>query len=815
MDRYICIHSHFYQPPRENPWLEAIELQDSAYPYHDWNERITAECYAPNAASRILEADGRIAKIVNNYGNISFNFGPTLLSWMEDCARETYEGILEADRETRQRFSGHGSALAQAYNHMIMPLANRRDRETQIRWGIRDFQQRFGRDPEGMWLPETAADLETLETLADNGIRFTVLAPHQAKQVRKKWVRGVWHDVEGGKIDPTRAYVCQLPGGKDIALFFYDGPISRAVAFERLLSSGETFAARLVGGFNDSRKWPQLMHIATDGETYGHHHPHGDMALAYALHHIETNNLAKITNYGEYLEKHPPTVEVEIIDNTSWSCAHGIERWRSNCGCNSGGHAWTQDWRGPLRAALDYLRDALTTPYEEHARDLLKDPWQARDEYINVVFDRSSDSLVEFFSKHATRVLSNDEVTRVLKLLEMQRHLMLMYTSCGWFFDELSGIETVQVIFYAGRAIQLAEELFDARYEDEFLRRLGDAHSNIKEFGTGADIYRRWVKPAIIGLLDVGAHYAISSLFDGNAEQSSIYCYDVNVHERRISESGRARALVGHANIKSRITLEQQEDSFGVLHLGDHNLNAGVRAFEGEEAYREMVKEFGRAFEGADLPDALRQLDQHFQGVTYSLKSLFRDEQRRILNEIVETALEEAGTSYRHIYELYSPLMRFLHEVNVPMPKVLRLTSEFVVNSLLRREFEEGDINTERIRGLLDAAVQQNIELDAAGLSFSLRKRLSAVNRQWLENPKDLDQLRVVSAVTSMARSMPFEVNLWKPQNGYYQLLQTVYPEMLSNNDDASHLWVEEFVRLGEQLKMKIDPVREEILAAA
>src|ERR1035437_9537602 len=300
MERYICIHSHFYQPPRENPWLEAIEQQDSAYPFHDWNERITSECYAPNSVARILGPNARIHGIYSNYAHISFNFGPTLFSWMEEKTPGVYQRILDADKQSAERFSGHGNAIAQAYNHMILPLANRRDKQTQVIWGIRDFENRFGRNTEGMWLPEAAADVESLEVLADQGIKFTVLAPHQARQVRKLGPGGRWKNLEGGQIDPTRGYLCRLPSGKQISLFFYDGPISRAVAFEGLLSNGETFAKRLLSGFSGNRNWPQLMHIATDGETYGHHHRHGEMALAYALHYIETNNLAVITNYGEY-----------------------------------------------------------------------------------------------------------------------------------------------------------------------------------------------------------------------------------------------------------------------------------------------------------------------------------------------------------------------------------------------------------------------------------------------------------------------------------------------------------------------------------
>lgn len=333
--RYVCIHQHCYQPPRENPWLESIERQDSAYPYHDWNERIMAECYAPNTASRILDPDHRIVRIVNNYANTSFNFGPTLLSWMESDAPEAYSAVLQADKESRQRFSGHGSAIAQAYNHIIMPLANSRDKRTQIVWGLEDFWRRFGRQPEGMWLPETAVDVETLELLAEHNVRFTILSPYQAWRVRPVGTQ-TWQDVTGGKIDPARAYVQNLPSGRSINLFFYDGPVSQAVAFEKLLDSGEKFAARLMSAFSESRDWEQLVHIATDGETYGHHHRYGEMALSYALHHLESTGMAKITNYGEFLEKFPPKWEAQAHASTAWSCVHGVGRWIDNCGCNSG-----------------------------------------------------------------------------------------------------------------------------------------------------------------------------------------------------------------------------------------------------------------------------------------------------------------------------------------------------------------------------------------------------------------------------------------------------------------------------------------------
>ena len=469
MKKFICVHGHFYQPPRENPWLEAVELQDSASPYHDWNERITAECYAPNAHSRCLGAGNRIERIVNNYSRISFNFGPTLLSWMREKAPDILAAIQEADKESQRRFSGHGSAIAQCYSHPIMPLANARDKQTQVAWGIRDFEARFHRSPEGMWLPECAADLESLEALAQFGIQFTILSPFQASRVRPLG-EADWQDVNGGKVDPSRAYRVQLPSGRSIAVFFYDAPVAQAVAFEHLLTDGGRFAERLAGAANDNRTWDQLLHIATDGESYGHHVRFGDMALGYALKTIESNPDVRLTVYGEFLEAHPPTHEVELHQPSSWSCPHGVDRWRHDCGCNSGGHdGWNQSWREPLRNAMDWLRDKLAPRYESRAGLFFKDPWATRDEYINVILDRSPENIARFFNRHATRELTNEEQIAALRMLEAQRHAMLMYTSCGWFFDELSGLETVQVIQYAARAVQLARDLWNEDLEPEFL----------------------------------------------------------------------------------------------------------------------------------------------------------------------------------------------------------------------------------------------------------------------------------------------------------------------------------------------------------
>jgi alpha-amylase/alpha-mannosidase (GH57 family) len=808
MEKYVCIHGHFYQPPRENPWLEAIELQDSAYPYHDWNERITAECYAPNAVSRILRGDDSIERIVNNYSSISFNFGPTLLRWLEEKAPEVYGAIQAADRDSQAKFSGHGSAISQAYNHMIMPLGDSRDKRTQVKWGIRDFEHRFGRRPEGMWLPETAVDLETLDILAEHGILFTVLSPYQARQVRAIGGRS-WRDVRDGKIDPSRAYRQNLKSGRSIALFFYDGPVSQAVAFEKLLARGEYLANRLIGTFSDKRDWPQLAHIATDGETYGHHHPHGDMGLAYAIHLIETNSLARLTNYGEFLEKHPPTHDVGILENTAWSCVHGVDRWLSDCGCNSGGNlGWNQKWRQPLRAALDWLRDTLAAEFENSARQLLRDPWNARDEYISVVLDRSRENVDRFFHEQAQHPLNPEEQVRALKLLEMQRHAMLMYTSCGWFFDELSGIETVQVMQYASRALQLSEHLSGNGKTETFLQKLAEARSNIAEHGDGRQVYEKFVAPAQVDLPKVGVHYAITSLFKQQDEVSKIYCYDVQRHEHQLLTAGDNRLLMGRAQIASTITRDSTELTFGAAHFGDQNVVGGVRQFQGSSAYEELKQELRAAFDRGDTPDVLRTMDHKFDGGTSTLKHLFRDEQRETLHKILDTKVAAVTDTYRPIYEQNAALMRYLTSLNIPLPRSLQVAAEITLNAQIVELLRADKPDQQHLDALLNDAKIAGLRLDEATLEFAVRKKLEAVVRQSQQQPGDLDRLTQWVERLQLAQRLPFTINLWTSQNQYYKLLQTQLPGMRAreNQSDAeAQQWVEKFSLLGKLMGIHVE----------
>lgn len=804
MTRFVCIHGHFYQPPRENPWLEEVELQDSASPYHDWNERITAESYAPNAASRILDANGNLVNVVNNYSKISFNFGPTLLSWMERHTPAVYKTIIEADAESRNNFSGHGSALGQVYNHLIMPLATTRDKRTQVIWGIRDFERRFGRKPEGLWLAETAVDLETLDIMAERGIRFGLLAPRQAARARLFGRR--WRDVSGGRIDPKRPYLCRLPSGREITLFFYDGSVSQEVAFAGLLNSGEKFANRLISAFTDGGEEAQLVHIATDGETYGHHHRHGDMALAYCLHHIESNGLARTTVYGEYLDNFPPRHEVEIIENSSWSCAHGIERWRENCGCNTGRPEWHQAWRGPLRQSLNWLRDELAAVFEQEAGKVLADPWQARDDYIEVVLNRERENVEQFLMNHASVELTREDQTRALRLLEMQRHAMLMFTSCGWFFDEISGLEATQVMQYAARAIQLCEKAAGVSLEPRFTEMLERAESNLPSHANGARIYHSLVKPAMVDLMRVGAHYAVSSLFKQYEETDTLYSYTAHREDYDLHEAGRQKLAIGRAHLRSAITWDEQTISFAVLHLGDHNIVGGVREFRGEELYNRMRDEIKDAFAKSDLPEMIHLIDKHFETHNYSLWHLFRDEQRKVFNHILGDTLEEIEGSFRRIYDHHYPVMQAMRELRIPLPPALATPVEYIINSNLRRLLAEDALDLDQLQNLLEEIDKWGFGADRTSLGYHASEKIASLMQQLVEDPENLPLVKTVGRMVEILKSPSLQLDLMKSQHLHFVIARRNFiriRDRAESGDETAREWVEAFDRLGTYLQVR------------
>jgi alpha-amylase/alpha-mannosidase (GH57 family) len=817
--RFVCIHGHFYQPPRENPWLETVETQDTAAPYHDWNERICAECYAPNGAARVVNAKNEITRIVNNYARMSFNFGPTLLSWLKENAPRTYRMILDGESRSRQRYRGHSSAMAQVYNHMILPLASARDRGTQIRWGIADYENSFGSAPEGMWLPETAADTATLEALAANGIKFTVLAPHQCKRIRPLKEGATWTDTPNATVDTTPPYLVRFASGASIAVFFYNGPVSRAIAFEGLLDSGDNLVARLKAGFKDAAQ-PQLVHVATDGESYGHHHKHGEMALAYALRLLEQDKSVKLTNYASFLDQFPPEFECEIVENTSWSCPHGIERWRSNCGCNGGRPGGNQAWRAPLRKALDEPRDALVPLTEQENGNLFTDVWAARDAYIQVVLDRSEEPVNRFFATYQARPLNEAERVRALELMEMQRHAQLMYTSCGWFFDDLAGIETVQVIAYAARVLQLAQQVFGeqaAPLEPTFLARLAEAHSNAPAAGDGARIYKKCVDTMKLYLEQVAAHYAISSVFSSFADETDLFCFHVRRITYEIHTSGRGRLALGRVHVASAITGHAQSFSFAVLHFGDQNITAAVKAYDeaGAAAFEAFSADAASHVQRADFPEVIRLLDRFYGHADYSLTSLFSDEQRRIVQLILNSTLWDIENSLTTIYQDHASLLHYLSQAGLPKPPALTLAAGFAINAGLRRILEIDPIDQAQLRSYLSLAKADQVPLDTATLSYIADQRMKRAMVELQMSSGSLEMLDRALALARTLTELPFDLNLWQAQNIWYEILRTSDDALTALTAEERPRWDKEFNELGACLTIDTEAIRAADEAAA
>ncbi len=725
---------------------------------------------------------------------------------MEKHKPDVYEAIIEADKLSMEKFSGHGSAMAQAYNHMIMPLANRKDKYTQTIWGIKDFEKRFGRFPEGIWLPETAVDEETLEVLISLGLKFTVLSQRQAKRIKKIDSSDGWQDVSGERIDPTRAYLCVLPSGRSINLFFYDGPISQELSFGPLLKNGGDFANKLISAFHGGRNWPQLVHVATDGETYGHHHRFGDMALSYALHHIESNKHARVTNYSEYLENHPPEYAVEVFENSSWSCVHGVERWRNDCGCHTGGRQnWNQQWRKHLRNAMDWLRDSLINVYSEEASKYLAKPWDARNNYIDLVFDRSPQNVEDFLTAHALRELTDEEKMTVLKLLEIQRNAMLMYTSCGWFFDEISGIETIQIMQYASKAIQYAEELMGISLEPEYLQRLEEAPSNV--YKNGLNIYNTFVKPTRTDILRVGGHYSISSIFEDYPKEIKLYCYDAKSEVYKRMEAGKLNLAIGKANIKSEITWDNKAISFAVLHLGDQNINAGVRDFLGGIDYDTMQSEITGAFEKGDTPEVIRLMDKHFEGKIYTLGHLFKDEQRKVLDQILQMTYESVEASYRQIYDNNYTIMNFYHSLQQRLPRPFLAAAEYIINSDMKKLFEEDRLDTEKLKRLIDETERWGINLDKTTIGFKASAWANTAMESLTGKPDDKKLIKIIESTLKKLAPLDLSLNLWNAQNSYFDISRDFGADTIENGkkgNSAAKKWTDAFRTLGYYLNVKI-----------
>jgi alpha-amylase/alpha-mannosidase (GH57 family) len=793
----FCIHGHFYQPAREHPWLDVIEVEDTAAPFHDWNARITAECYAPNAAARILDAQGRIDRIVNNYAATSFNFGPTLLRWLEQAAPEVYAAIVRADQESTGA-RGFGNAIAQPYNHVIMPLASRRDKMTQVRWGIADFRRRFGRPPDGMWLPETAVDRETLAVLAECGIAFTILSPHQAARVRAM-PAGEWVDVSPEMLDVTRPYLCRPAPGLRIAVFFYERTIAREIAFGGLLKNGEHLADRLWGAAAEAA-WTdgRLAHVATDGETYGHHHQFGEMALAYAIHVLEGRDGASFTNYAACLADYPPSHEVEIHDFTAWSCPHGVERWRADCGCRTRPD-WHQRWRAPLRAALDWLKTEVDALFEDAGGQIFHDPWAARDAYIDVVLGRTDHAVQRLLSVQALQPGVPGDRRGALRLLEMQRHAMLMFSSDGWFFDELSRIETVQILRHAARVIQLAGT-FGRPLEAPFLERLRPAESNLPIYPDGVAVYDRLVRPAIVDARRVAAHYAITSLFREYPERVDVYAYRVTRREAHRYARGARTLLVGRVEITETSTAEASILSYAVLYVGGTDVHCCVRDDWDDPRHQAVAASLIETFEGSGVTDMIRQMDAVFGREFFTLRDLFTDERRDVMAKLSEETTVSIESAYRRLYDDSRGLMAAVRDADVPVPREFLAAAEFVLTTDIRRALASSEpLNASALNAVAEARAW-GITLSPEPLEPLLRARIERVLRQ-ANGLFMLEQLADGQRTLDIARDAGITVNLWQAQNLFHVRLAPRLREASSEVRDVVE-------KMAERLNFSLDALR-------
>jgi alpha-amylase/alpha-mannosidase (GH57 family) len=802
-DAYVTIHGHFYQPPRESPWLDVIEKEESASPYHDWNERIACECYRPNAHARIVDGQGKILNIINNYSHISFNFGPTLFRWFEKAFPLAYQRILEADRESLTRL-GHGNAIGQTYNHVILPLANARDKETEILWGMADFERRFRRKAEALWLPETAVNGSTLQILAKHGMKFVLLSPFQA--LRQRPIGGTkWIDVSGGKIDfsqPYRFFVGDESGKKRqdrfIDIFFYDGAIAREISFGDLLRDGHVFCNRLIKAFQSTKARPQLIHLATDGETYGHHKKFGDMALAYTLYECLSSLGLEITNYGTFLGRFPPTQEVEIDEGpkgegTSWSCVHGVGRWKEDCGCSTGGQAgWNQRWRKPLREALNFLRDELSLIFEREGEGVFLDPWEARNGYIDVILDRSPGRIRAFFEKFGLPGLQEDRKMRGLLLLEMERHILQMFTSCGWFFNDISGIETILILQHACRAVELAKRLLATAVEEEFTQRLSLAKSNLPEMGDGREIYRRHVKPRSVSLEQAVNHCLISSLYEDGRTEKKVFSYRMEkVRDERLQKDenwlvlGQVKLtpeMIPEAKAYLYVLIPSKKDILRTWifePVGDFNLT--LLRTKGEATLGKNEEELAGVF--ASIP-GIR---------SFTLRDVLGEERQSLLQKLIQRERDEHRKIYAELFDRTRLSIDPLVRMGLEVPFEIRLASEVTLSDRLLREVQKlrsdfkGGLDQGTIDGIIEEAGRYGCHLGreepCSILSGMVNQRMRILRGAMANESSEtvasqIQRIEELLTLIDRAEKWGFELRKGEAQNIMNELLDSTFGDL-------------------------------------
>ncbi len=757
----FCIHGHFYQPPRENPWLEEVLKQEGAEPYHDWNERIYRECYLPNAFARLLDASNKIKKMTNNYKYISFNFGPTLLRWLDKHHPDFIRLLKEADIYNRNLW-GVGNAIAQAHSHIILPLAKEEDIKTQIEWGILDFEYYYGRKPEGMWLPETAVDLRTLRVMADKGISFTILAPWQCDYIKLK--DGRWIKAETGSLDTTKPYKVDLGDGKYIHVFFYNGIISPEVAFGKVLSNGDVLFERIKSFFDGGFSEPRLLLIACDGETFGHHHKFAEMALARAIElSLSGKSNCEFMPLYAFLKTHPVLWEAKIKENTSWSCPHGLGRWLKDCGCKTGGkEGWHQRWRAPLREAMDYLADKIDYFFYGKAEKLFKDIIEAKNKYWRYIIDKEYKK--EFIGKFITDGKNNLKVSTALKWLELQRMKMYSYTSCGWFFSDISGIETVQILSYASRAIMLLRELAGFDAEPEFLKILKSAKGNTEEYPNGEVVYRKKVLPLVFDKKRTLSFLSIMAGKDSN--KTKLYVFKVKNNLQFKEKVGTFDIFAGRLDVEDERTTEVYHCFY--LLIDDSALERCVYITEQNpdlNSLKEAVKKQSILF----LLDCAKNL---FKAPPIDITALPVDKKIEIVedlfNEREQLFLNAASKFYLENIKLF----HFARKHKMKIPEFMLETARFVLSKRLYFVLEANiDYNIDAAL-LLEEAKEIGVALDFDGIGNMLRDKALLLVDSCLNGDITLEELSLkLKKIIDLIDLFSLDVDLWEVQNAFYRLI--------------------------------------------
>jgi hypothetical protein len=795
----FVLHAHFYQPERLNPWTGELDAEPSAAPDRDWNQRILRECYRPNGFARIFDGHRRVEQIVNNYERLSFNFGPTLLAWMEQADPETYAQVLDGDWRSAVRM-GHGNALAQAYNHMILPLANERDRRTQIRWGLSDFTYRFGRRAEGLWLPETAADTATIDELIDAEVQFTVLAPHQAGRVRPPG--GEWLDA--GHLDTSKPYkLAHSDGsGRWLAVFFYDGPLAQSLAFDPAAADAGVLVERILG----ASRGEGLVHAALDGETFGHHHAFGELGLAYALVEGARQRGLEPTNYGAYLAHHPPDDEVELVpgEGTAWSCVHGVGRWYRDCGCATDSlPGWDQAWRTPLRAALDVVRDLAIELFEAEGKGVLTNPWDARDDYIRVRLGEWTRT--EFLDRHAARNLGDEQLRTLWTLLEAQRHAMVMYTSCGWFFSDVSGIETVYVMRSAARVLGLLAEACPGaeveRTREAVLGVLAEARSNKPDVGTGADVWARHVATAEVTPFRVAAHYSLLGLVRRAArlpKTSSAGGHEVTVQDQRSETRGRVGLTTLQLRLRSLHTHRELQYAVAAVHLGELDFYGTVAPHPGDRAYLEATEAIWEAFPTAPAARLIHHVGRLFDGEEFGIEHALPEGRQQLVGTLFAELAERFRSEYARLYDDHRRVLEMLTAAGYELPRDLRAAAELTLTAKLERELQQLANRAEEshedplgtVKRVLAHARDQGYQVDVSSLEEALRGGLTAAARRAASSlaAGDVDE---VERWLSEAAELGVDVDLARAQELAYAA------SMQARTGRLNHVRIPEVARLG------------------